>query len=161
MAKRPFAGKNDNISKKVADIVKVGDSSKVAKLRGKPGHRGSRRDRGDGRDASGRFTGKGKYGKDYEAYGLAKLERTVGPIERRQVRSHVDGSTNGRFYDGLIRNPDGTYTGVEIKGGNAKPTQSQRDFDGLVSPGNPARATLDGKPIVITDVIVETVKEIP
>lgn len=158
MAKRPFAGRSDIISRKVADIIKVGDSSKLTKPRSKPGRDGRRHDRGDGRDAEGKFTGKGGYGKDYEARGIAELEEQFGPIETRQVRSSVEGSSNGRFYDGLIRNPDGTYTGVEIKGGTATRNAQQREFDKLISPSNPARATLDGDPIVITLVVL---KEIP
>lgn len=161
MARRPFAGKSDIISKKVADLIKVGDSSKLTRLRARSGHGGNRRPRTDGRDSRGRFTGKGRYGKDYEARGIAELEKIHGPINTRQVRSSVDGSDKGRFYDGLIRNADGTYTGVEIKGGTATPTGQQRTFDGLVSPGNPARARLDGEPIAITKVILKKIKDVP
>lgn len=91
-------------------------------------------------------------GKVAEQRRLDELEKTLGPIERRQVRSQVPGSDHGRFYDGLVRNPDGTYTAIEVKSGNARLTPQQRDFDRLVSSDNPARATLDGKEIMITRV---------
>lgn len=161
MARLPFSKLSDIFSKRISATIKVGEPGAFSRIANRPKNAGRRRDRGDGRTAEGKFTGKGGYGKDYETYGLDKLERTLGPIERRQVRASVDGAQNGRFYDGLIENPDKTYTGIEIKGGGAGPELKQRNFDGLVSPSNPARATLDGKPIVITDVMLETVKEIP
>lgn len=84
-------------------------------------------------------------GKVAEQRRLDLLERRYGPIERRQVKSTVPGSTHGRFYDGLAKNPDGTYTAFEVKSGSARLTLQQREFDGLVSASNPARAVLDGK----------------
>lgn len=93
-------------------------------------------------------------GKVAEQRRLDLLEGEYGRIERRQVKSTVPGSNHGRFYDGLAKNPDGTYTAFEVKSGNAKLTRQQREFDGLVSQGNPARAMLDGEEIVITRVIL-------
>ena len=89
-------------------------------------------------------------GKVAEQRRLDELEERFGPIERRQVRSQVPGSDHGRFYDGLVRNPDGTYTAIEVKSGNARLTPQQREFDNLVSRENPAMAVLDGQEIVIT-----------
>ncbi|WP_297743380.1 hypothetical protein [uncultured Tessaracoccus sp.] len=93
-------------------------------------------------------------GKVAEQRRLDLLERRYGRIERRQVKSTVPGSNHGRFYDGLAKNPDGTYTAIEVKSGNARLTPQQREFDTLVSRENPARAKLDGKEIVITKVIL-------
>lgn len=63
-----------------------------------------------------------------------------------------------RYYDGFIENADGTYTGIEIKGGTGSRDAAQRGFDATVSPERPATATLNGERITITRVILETVK---
>lgn len=98
------------------------------------------------------------YGAVKEEQGLKEIETEFGvDVTRTKVRASVDGSTNGRFYDGLFENADGTYTAIEIKSGKATPTDSQRTFDGLVSRENPARATLNGKLIEITSVILRGV----
>lgn len=147
---------------------KVGPLLKPAtdKLRFKPrkaaGGSGSpnRVDRGDGRDARGRFTGKQGYGKDYESKGIDRYEaRTGRTVERQQVRATVDGVDHGRFFDGLAKKPDGTYEAIEVKGGTATKNAPQRAFDDAISPSNPAHATLpDGTRITITSVRLETVK---
>ncbi len=94
-------------------------------------------------------------GKIAEQRRLDEIESQLGqPVERRQVLSGVEGTKHGRYYDGLVLEPDGTYTGIEVKSGDAKLTKQQREFDSLVSPDNPAHATLDGKPIVITQVVL-------
>lgn len=77
-----------------------------------------------------------------------------GPIDRRQVLARVDGVENGRYYDGLFPQPDCTYTAIEVKSGDAKLTGPQKRFDQAVSPENPACATLNGKQILITKVIL-------
>ncbi|PTT22419.1 hypothetical protein DBR36_01945 [Microbacterium sp. HMWF026] len=68
------------------------------------------------------------------------------------------GSPNGRFYDGLIRNDDGTYAAIEVKSGGATRTADQRAFDELVNEGIPASARIHGEPIPIVAVIL---KEVP
>jgi hypothetical protein len=112
----------------------------------------SHTDRGDGRDPSGRFTGKGGYGKSAEARGLARYESNAGrPVIKQQIAvTNKQGGT--RFYDGLSRKPDGTYEGVEVKSGNASLDAHQRTFDAGVESGNPATGMLNGKPITVTSV---------
>lgn len=63
-----------------------------------------------------------------------------------------------RYYDGLYRNPDGTYTGVEIKSGHGVRNVDQKRFDGSVSRENPATAVLHGESIQIVNVHLERVK---
>ncbi|WP_407727347.1 hypothetical protein ACJEDT_11150 [Rhodococcoides fascians] len=112
-------------------------------------------DRGDGRDLGGHYAdgNDGRSGKEAEQAALDEREELTGEtIERRQVRSTVDGARNGRYYDGLAENPDGTYTAYEVKSGTARKTAGQRAFDDLVSPENPATATLNGKTIKIVEV---------
>ncbi|TIC86715.1 hypothetical protein E8D34_10725 [Nocardioides sp. GY 10113] len=89
-----------------------------------------------------------------EERGLKAYEAETGAIlDRRQVLSRIDGVENGRFYDGLARKPGGDYEGVEVKSGGATRSANQTAFDQLVSPENPALATLpDGKVIEITSV---------
>lgn len=55
-----------------------------------------------------------------------------------------------RYYDGLVRNADGTYTGIEVKSGSASLSAGQRSFDSAVNGGTVAYATLDGQLIEIT-----------
>ncbi|WP_137726534.1 hypothetical protein [Prescottella subtropica] len=112
-------------------------------------------DRGDGRDVLGHYAdgNDGRSGKDAEKDALDQEEAERGiTIERDQVLAKVEGTKYGRYYDGLMKNPDGTYTGYEVKSRTATKKAQQREFDGLVSPENPARATLNGKPIEITRV---------
>ncbi len=112
-------------------------------------------DRGDGRDLGGHYAdgNDGRSGREAEQAALDEREELTGEtIERRQVRSTVDGASNGRYYDGLAENPDGTYTAYEVKSGTARKTAGQRAFDDLVTPENPATATLNGKTIKIVEV---------
>ncbi|WP_447913230.1 putative T7SS-secreted protein [Microbacterium phyllosphaerae] len=120
-------------------------------------------DRGDGRDYLGHFA-KGQNSPlwvDKERIGLDKFadERHVDVI-RTKVRVDFDNSPqNGRYYDGLVENSDGTYTAVEIKSGSAydeyfRPGSTQRQFDELVNGGTSATGRLDGNDIAITRVIV-------
>lgn len=115
-------------------------------------------DRGDGRFLDGTWSN-GRTGY-YDAKGaeqkvLDNLEDDLQlPIERRQVKAHIEGEKqDGRFFDGLIRKPDGTYSGVEVKTGDARYGGTQKHFDGLISSENPAIAKLDGQEIRITEVI--------
>ncbi|AMM20266.1 hypothetical protein AX769_08945 [Frondihabitans sp. PAMC 28766] len=117
-------------------------------------------DRGDGRDIFGKYTGADIVSADKEAAGLARYERLTGkkPIAD-QVLSHADGFDHGRRYDGLVKNADGTYTGVEVKSGSAlakynSKNNVQRLFDEAVNRGTVAHATLNGEPIHITAVRV-------
>ncbi len=104
-----------------------------------------------GRDALGRFTGAGGYGADAEATGLSDYELATGQtVIRNQVRASLSEGGSGRFYDGLVRNADGTYTGIEVKSGSASLNASQRAFDSAVNGGGVARATLNGQSIEIT-----------
>ena len=120
-------------------------------------------DRGDGRDYLGHFA-KGQKDPswvDSERIGLDKFaeERNVDVI-RTKVRVDFDNSPqNGRYYDGLVENSDGTYTAIEIKSGSAyddyfRPGSTQRQFDESVNGGTSATGRLDGNDIEITRVIV-------
>jgi hypothetical protein len=122
-------------------------------------------DRGDGRDVHGKFTGQGGYGAGGEERGLEQYAKDTGqPVIATKVRATVPGLGN-RYYDGLVRNPDGTYTavetytGVEVKSGTATLSPSQRAFDGAVDSGQPATATLDGRPIQITRTVLVRVSK--
>lgn len=93
-----------------------------------------------------------------EADGLKQVGKKLGAeVDTTKVRASVDGVPNGRVYDGLVKKPDGTYVGVEIKSGTAIRSAAQRAFDAAVSPSNPATATLNGKIIKITEVIEQKV----
>ena len=117
-----------------------------------------RADRGDRRDARGRFTenngGAHTYA-DYEQRGreaYARYRALNGePLQRmveEQRKAHVDGVEQGRFYDGLAQEADGTWTGIENKHGTASLRREQREFDAAVSPGSPARVRLDSGEVI-------------
>jgi hypothetical protein len=116
-------------------------------------------DRGDGRDEEGKFASgnSGHIAADKEAEGLQEYAdengRQVIPDKARATL--LDGSQ--RYYDGLSPNPDGTYTGVEIKSGTSPYGGSQKAFDNAVKSGQPATATLNGRVIKITSVVVKRV----
>jgi hypothetical protein len=111
--------------------------------------------RGDGRATDGTYAdgNPGTSGKAAEKRGLDQLEETEDKvIIRDQVLSRVEGGNpNGRKYDGLWEKPDGTYLGYEIKSNSSK-NSVQEANDAQVSYDNPARATLNGKEILITSV---------
>ena len=121
-------------------------------------------DRGDRRDASGRFTennsGAHTYA-DYERQGremYSQQREEAGKPFRRMVeeqrKTHVDGVEQGRFYDGLAQEADGTWTGIENKHGTDRFETQQREFDEAVSPGNPARVRFDtGEEIEVVRVV--------
>ncbi|OAN42634.1 putative T7SS-secreted protein [Microbacterium sp. H83] len=121
-----------------------------------------------GRDIEGKYNGDGQRPwVNTEKIGLdAFAERTHTDVIRDKVRATIDGYhyrpdagwDQHRYYDGLFRNSDGTYTGIEVKGGTGTGEAAQRAFDSLVSPERPATATLNGEKIKITKVILETVK---
>lgn len=124
-------------------------------------------DRGDGRDEYGKFVGSDNTPwLDKEKMGLDEVSDELGvDVVRDQVRARVDGhhkpgtdTPQSRYFDGLYRNGDGTYTGVEVKSGDARRSSEQAAFDRIVSRDRPARANLDGKPIEIVRVIL---KEVP
>ncbi|WP_139738490.1 hypothetical protein [Actinomyces wuliandei] len=89
------------------------------------------------------------------------MERDGTPLremvaERRVAR--VAGMRYDRYYDGLAQRQDGTWVGIEVKHGSSPYGGDQSAFDALVSPDNPAHATLpDGRTIKIIDVIYEEV----
>lgn len=119
-------------------------------------------DRGDRRDEEGKWaTGDGEHPwVDKEAHGLDEIARDEGvEVIRTKVRADVEGGNpHGRFFDGLYKNADGTYTAVEVKSGSATKDNAQRVFDGIVNAGTPAHATLNGERIEIVEVIL---KEVP
>jgi hypothetical protein len=116
---------------------------------------------GRSKDGTYRSEGNGEARADAkakEAEGVAAEGKRAGlPTTTQQVKATVDGAPNGRFFDGLMKNPDGTYTGIEIKSGTASRSAEQRTFDSLVSPSNPAYAKLNGVTIKITSVILRKV----
>ncbi|WP_375136047.1 putative T7SS-secreted protein [Microbacterium sp. HMWF026] len=118
----------------------------------------SRDDRTDGRDAKGRFTGKGgRPWVDKEKIGLDETEMTLDDGEqliRNKVAVRVDGSIQTRYFDGLIKNADGTYTGVEVKSGSAVDrylanSKNQFAFDSSLSETNSAVGRIDGQLIEV------------
>ncbi|MCF8572146.1 hypothetical protein L5G32_17950 [Gordonia sp. HY002] len=121
-------------------------------------------DRGDGRNELGQFAGPNgaQNGKAAEQQGLDELQVENPGLIRDQKRATVPGVNHGRYYDGLIPNRDGTYTGVEIKSGNGTKSANQRAFDDAVSPENPAKVKLsDGREVDVVrvrDVDVPAVK---
>ena len=87
----------------------------------------------------------------------SEAEDTTPLIE--QILLHVPGSMSGRYYDGLIQQSDGTYTGVDVSGAGLPPSLTQMAFDGLVSADNPAvGATAKGTPISVTSVELVTLE---
>lgn len=120
-----------------------------------------------GRDRRGRYNGDGSTPwRDKEKLGLDMVaKRSRVEIHRDQVRATIPGlrkdgaaADQPRYYDGLYRNPDGTYTGVEIKSGHGVRNVDQKRFDGSVSRENPATAVLHGESIQIVNVHLERVK---
>ena len=70
----------------------------------------------------------------------------------------MNGRDHERLYDRFPQRRDDTRVGVEVKHGTIRYPEEQRTFDALVSPNNPARATLDdGRVIEIIDVHIERV----
>jgi hypothetical protein len=127
----------------------------------------SRDDRTDGRDAKGRFTGKGgRPWVDKERAGLDQVAQDLEAGEellRDKVAVRVEGGSQTRFFDGLIENADGTYTGVEVKSGSAvnrylANSKNQLVFDLSLSPGNPAVGKLNGEVIKVVNTML---KEMP
>ncbi len=120
-------------------------------------------DRGDKRDYEGKFargSGQGPW-VDSEKAGLDKLaeELRLSVIRAKAKVDFENSPQNGRYYDGLVRNPDGSFTGIEVKSGSAyddyfRPGSTQRQFDDAVNSGTVARGKLDGDDIEITRVIV-------
>lgn len=119
-------------------------------------------DRGDGRDDYGQYAsgnGGDRIAANKEKIGLDNYADDNGvEVIRDKVKAHVDGSANGRYFDGLVKNPDGTYTGIEIKSGGAPYRGQQEEFDTIVNNGTPATARLNGEQITIVKVHVERVE---
>lgn len=120
-----------------------------------------------GRNVRGQYNGDGQRPwVDTERIGLDLVAKDTGQdVIRDKVRATIDGyhyrpgarSDQERYYDGLLRNADGTYTGIEVKGGTKGRGAAQRGFDATVSPERPATATLNGERIRIVDVILKPV----
>lgn len=121
-----------------------------------------------GRNVLGHYNGDGQRPwVDAEKIGLDQVAADTGKsVIRDKVRASIEGyhykpdatSDQHRYYDGLFENSDGTYTGIEVKGGTGSRDAAQRGFDSTVSPERPATALLNGERIQITRVVVETVK---
>ncbi|MBE7157826.1 MAG: hypothetical protein INR62_05230, partial [Rhodospirillales bacterium] len=131
-------------------LQKLGDAETQRALQ--PGQ-----DRGDGRDILGHWVsgnGPSHNGKLAEQQKIEELRRRYpGLISQQKRASFPAANSRGRYYDALVPNSDGTYTGIEIKSGNARKTANQRNFDDAVSPSNPAKVTLpNGKTVRITRV---------
>lgn len=120
-----------------------------------------------GRDIEGKYNGDGQRPwVDTEKIGLDQVAKETGrDVIHDKVRATIEGynhradalTDQHRYYDGLIRNDDGTYTGIEVKGGTGSRDAAQRGFDSTVSPERPATATLNGKTIQIVRVILKEV----
>ena len=122
-------------------------------------------DRGDGRDDYGQFA-HGQTNKpwvDKEKIGLDEVEEELKvPVERQRARSSIEGSTQQRYFDGYVKNDDGTYTAIEVKSGTGyekymKNAENQKSFDDSISPENPATVTIRGQKMTITDVLISVV----
>ncbi|WP_157815372.1 hypothetical protein [Kitasatospora sp. CB02891] len=57
-----------------------------------------------------------------------------------------------RFYDGLVKKPDGTYRALYLSNSARKPTAAETAFDDTVGRGAAGIAVVDGKKILITEV---------
>lgn len=119
-------------------------------------------DRGDGRDDYGQFA-HGQTNKpwvDKEKIGIDEVEAELKvPVERQRARSSIEGSTQQRYFDGYVKNDDGTYTAIEVKSGTGyekymKNAENQKSFDDSISPDNPATVTIRGQKMTITDVLI-------
>ncbi len=76
------------------------------------------------------------------------------PSSRDDRTVRVDGSIQTRYFDGLIKNADGTYTGVEVKSGSAVDrylanSKNQFAFDSSLSETNSAVGRIDGQLIEV------------
>jgi len=121
-----------------------------------------------GRDVLGQYNGDGQRPwVDTEKIGLERVAKETGAdVISTKVRATIEGyhykpgatSDQPRYYDGFYKNPDGTYTGIEVKGGAGSRGAAQEGFDGTVSPERPATATLNGEKIQITKVLLKEVK---
>lgn len=75
-------------------------------------------------------------------------------LVRNKVAVKVDGSSQTRYFDGLIKNADGTYTGVEVKSGSGVDrylanSKNQFAFDSSLSATAPAVGTINGQSIKV------------
>jgi hypothetical protein len=123
-------------------------------------------DRGDGRDDYGQFAN-GQSSKpwvDKEKQGLDEVEEELGAtINRDKVRASAEGTDQQRYFDGLYKNPDGTYTAVEVKSGSAvdkylRNEGNQKAFDDAISPSSPARVRINGEWVDVVKVRVQVVE---
>lgn len=94
-----------------------------------------------------------------EAQGIKQYEEEFSTkvTTTQKVRASMDGATKQRVYDGLVKKPDGTWEGIEVKSGSSA-DGAQEAFDRAVSYDRPAYATLNGERIEITSVNYQRVK---
>lgn len=94
-----------------------------------------------------------------EAKGIKQYEDETGVevTTTQQVRASMEGATKERIYDGLVKKPDGTWEGIEVKSGTSA-DKAQKAFDQAVSYDHPAYAKLNGERIKITSVNYQRVK---
>lgn len=94
-----------------------------------------------------------------EAQGIKQYEAENGTkvTSTQHVRAQMEGATKERVYDGLMKKPDGTWEGIEVKSGKSA-DKTQEAFDREVSYDHPAYATLNGERIEITSVNDQRVK---
>ncbi|MFF1539699.1 putative T7SS-secreted protein [Microbacterium sp. NPDC058269] len=120
-----------------------------------------------GRNALGQYNGDGQRPwVDTEKIGLDQVEERLGvDVIRDKVRAIIEGfrqpgasTDQHRYFDGLYRNADGTYTAIEVKSGGGTQNAAQRGFDSTLSVERPATAMLNGEKIQIVRVIL---KEVP
>lgn len=88
-----------------------------------------------------------------EAKGIDQYEAEHGVkvTTTQKVRAQMEGATKERVYDGLVKKPDGTWEGIEVKSGKSA-DKAQEAFDRAVSYDHPAYAKLNGERIEITSV---------
>lgn len=161
-----FDGKPDMAKKPDAHKPNDGNGGTKKNPDGTEKRRGI--DTGGGRDDYGHFVSSdNKPWVDKEKLGLDQVADENGvDVIRDQVASRIEGHRKPgadadqiRYFDGLFKNADGTYTGVEVKSGSATRNAQQRAFDEAINAGKPASAYLDGLGwINITSVIL---KEVP
>lgn len=94
-----------------------------------------------------------------EAKGIKQYERRRGVkvTTTQKVRAKMERATKERVYDGLMKKPDGTWEGIEVKSGKSA-DKAQEAFDRAISCDHPAYATLNGERIEITSVNYQRVK---
>lgn len=91
-----------------------------------------------------------------ERQGLLDVEvRLKVSVNAEQVLAHVGGLVSGRFFDGVVLKPDGTYEAIDVLYGDEEQSSTQISFDRGIGLESPALATLKlGETVKITSVVV-------